>query len=314
MQAAFRVRGQGEAGPCPGRVVGGYTKPPLAKGKFHAVVLGRSYGFPGAHACNTRVTEFPIMKPPPPRADSCTRKTKCVLVVPLGCSEGARGDVYGRWCRHSCWPSATCTSATRRTARSSSGCAPGPTTTGCSSPVTSRRPSPTSAGRSRPSPAASARSSGRPATTSCGPIPRTPSPCAASPATSTSSRCAATWASPPPRTPTRSGTAPAARSPWPRCSCCTTTPSCRPGCTTKEEGLAYAHGTGVVCTDEFLLHPDPYPTREAWCRARVAETERRLAALARRPAHRPRQPLPAGPAPDGRPAVPRVRHVVRHRG
>jgi hypothetical protein len=51
------------------------------------------------------------------------------------------------------------------------------------------------------------------------------------------------------------------------------------GCTTKDEGLAYAHGTGVVCNDEYLLHPDPYPTREAWCAARVAENERRLAAL-----------------------------------
>jgi len=51
------------------------------------------------------------------------------------------------------------------------------------------------------------------------------------------------------------------------------------GCTTKAQGLRYAHGTGIVCTDEYLLHPDPYPSREAWCRARVAETERRLAAL-----------------------------------
>lgn len=50
-----------------------------------------------------------------------------------------------------------------------------------------------------------------------------------------------------------------------------------PGHITKEQGLAYAHSTGVVCTDEFLLHPDPYPSREAWCRARVAETGRRLA-------------------------------------
>ncbi|GGX95707.1 metallophosphoesterase family protein [Streptomyces minutiscleroticus] len=51
------------------------------------------------------------------------------------------------------------------------------------------------------------------------------------------------------------------------------------GCATKEEGLAYAHGTGVVCTDEHLLHPDPYPSREDWCAARVAETARRLDAL-----------------------------------
>jgi predicted phosphodiesterase len=51
-----------------------------------------------------------------------------------------------------------------------------------------------------------------------------------------------------------------------------------PGTRTKEEGLAYAHSTGIVCNDEFLLHPDPYPTRDAWSRARVASTEQRLAA------------------------------------
>ncbi|MCX5267667.1 metallophosphoesterase [Streptomyces sp. NBC_00199] len=51
------------------------------------------------------------------------------------------------------------------------------------------------------------------------------------------------------------------------------------GCTTKEEGLAYAEGTGIVCNDEYLLYPDPYPSREAWCRARVSETGRRLAAI-----------------------------------
>jgi 3',5'-cyclic AMP phosphodiesterase CpdA len=51
-----------------------------------------------------------------------------------------------------------------------------------------------------------------------------------------------------------------------------------PGTRTKEESLRYAHETGVVCTDEMLLHPDPYPSREAWCRARVDRTERRLEA------------------------------------
>ncbi|WP_186781671.1 metallophosphoesterase [Streptomyces sp. CBG9] len=48
------------------------------------------------------------------------------------------------------------------------------------------------------------------------------------------------------------------------------------GTHTKEQALAYAHETGVVCTDEFLLHPDPYPGRDDWCRARVALTARRL--------------------------------------
>jgi 3',5'-cyclic AMP phosphodiesterase CpdA len=47
---------------------------------------------------------------------------------------------------------------------------------------------------------------------------------------------------------------------------------------TKAEALAYAYRTGVVCTDEEMLHPDPYQTREAWCWARIEETERRLAA------------------------------------
>jgi 3',5'-cyclic AMP phosphodiesterase CpdA len=52
-----------------------------------------------------------------------------------------------------------------------------------------------------------------------------------------------------------------------------------PGAATSAEGLALAYKTGVVCTDEVLLHPDPYPKREDWCRARVEVTERRLAAL-----------------------------------
>jgi 3',5'-cyclic AMP phosphodiesterase CpdA len=50
------------------------------------------------------------------------------------------------------------------------------------------------------------------------------------------------------------------------------------GTSTREEALALAYSTGVVCTDERLLHPDPYPTRQDWCHARLAETERRLAA------------------------------------
>ncbi|GAA0668180.1 metallophosphoesterase [Kitasatospora atroaurantiaca] len=50
-----------------------------------------------------------------------------------------------------------------------------------------------------------------------------------------------------------------------------------PGTASKEEGLAYAQRTGVVCADEFMLHPDPYPSREAWCAARVELTARRLA-------------------------------------
>lgn len=52
-----------------------------------------------------------------------------------------------------------------------------------------------------------------------------------------------------------------------------------PGTRTKEESLRKAYDAGVVCTDEMLLHPDPYPNRESWCWDRVARTEVRLAAV-----------------------------------
>jgi 3',5'-cyclic AMP phosphodiesterase CpdA len=51
------------------------------------------------------------------------------------------------------------------------------------------------------------------------------------------------------------------------------------GTATKEEALALAYETGVVCSDEAVLYPDPYPGRDAWCHARVESTERRLARL-----------------------------------
>ncbi|GAA2401566.1 metallophosphoesterase [Actinomadura vinacea] len=51
------------------------------------------------------------------------------------------------------------------------------------------------------------------------------------------------------------------------------------GASTKEEALKIAYDAGVVCTDEVLLHPDPYPSRDAWCDARIAYTEGRMAEL-----------------------------------
>jgi predicted phosphodiesterase len=47
---------------------------------------------------------------------------------------------------------------------------------------------------------------------------------------------------------------------------------------TKKQSLARAYEAGVVCFDEYLLHSDPFPTRDAWCEARLKESERRLAA------------------------------------
>jgi predicted phosphodiesterase len=44
--------------------------------------------------------------------------------------------------------------------------------------------------------------------------------------------------------------------------------------------IAWAAAGGIRPTDERLLFSDPYPTKEAWCHARVALTEARLAAVA----------------------------------
>lgn len=49
-----------------------------------------------------------------------------------------------------------------------------------------------------------------------------------------------------------------------------------PGTTTREESLAAARAAGIVCTDEYFLHPDPYESRAAWCHARVSATRHRL--------------------------------------
>lgn len=51
------------------------------------------------------------------------------------------------------------------------------------------------------------------------------------------------------------------------------------GTSNKEESLARAYAAGVVATDEALLYPDPFPSIEDWCSARLAQTERRLADL-----------------------------------
>lgn len=55
--------------------------------------------------------------------------------------------------------------------------------------------------------------------------------------------------------------------------------SFRPAEIAADEAVAWAAETNVVCSDEFLLHPDPYDSRAAWCAARCAYTEQRLAAL-----------------------------------
>lgn len=51
------------------------------------------------------------------------------------------------------------------------------------------------------------------------------------------------------------------------------------GTTTKAESVALAYETGIVCSDEAVLHADPYPSREDWCHARLKVTEQRLAGI-----------------------------------
>jgi 3',5'-cyclic AMP phosphodiesterase CpdA len=43
-----------------------------------------------------------------------------------------------------------------------------------------------------------------------------------------------------------------------------------------EEAVEWAAKVGVVASDEFLLHTDPFATFADWCRSRVQETESRL--------------------------------------
>lgn len=49
------------------------------------------------------------------------------------------------------------------------------------------------------------------------------------------------------------------------------------GASNQREALERAYRAGVVCTDEFLLHPDPFPSVQAWCAARLTYTRHRLA-------------------------------------
>jgi 3',5'-cyclic AMP phosphodiesterase CpdA len=46
--------------------------------------------------------------------------------------------------------------------------------------------------------------------------------------------------------------------------------------------VAWAAEEGLRCADEDVLHPDPFPSRAAWCAARCDDAERRLEEAARR--------------------------------
>ena len=51
-----------------------------------------------------------------------------------------------------------------------------------------------------------------------------------------------------------------------------------PGGLSPAQAVRWAAEQGIRATDEVYLHPDPYPTREAWCAQRVEATAARLEA------------------------------------
>lgn len=55
--------------------------------------------------------------------------------------------------------------------------------------------------------------------------------------------------------------------------------SFRPDYIAEADALAWAEEMNTVCADEVVLHPDPYPSRAAWCAARCRYTEERLSAV-----------------------------------
>lgn len=59
--------------------------------------------------------------------------------------------------------------------------------------------------------------------------------------------------------------------------------SFRPAGVAERDAVAWAMESGILCSDEELLDPAPYASRPAWCRARLAETEARLAAIEEHP-------------------------------
>ncbi|MGE5340331.1 MAG: metallophosphoesterase family protein [Candidatus Omnitrophota bacterium] len=54
--------------------------------------------------------------------------------------------------------------------------------------------------------------------------------------------------------------------------------SFRPADISQDRAVEWAAESGVLCTDEELLHPSPYASRIAWCQERIRFTEERLKA------------------------------------
>lgn len=55
--------------------------------------------------------------------------------------------------------------------------------------------------------------------------------------------------------------------------------SFRPDDVPHAHAIDWAAESGILCADENYLHPDPFPSREAWCDARLEVTAARLNAI-----------------------------------
>ena len=53
--------------------------------------------------------------------------------------------------------------------------------------------------------------------------------------------------------------------------------SFRPPHVGRDEVVGWAREAAAVCSDEWVLHPEPFPDRDSWCAARCADTAARLA-------------------------------------
>ncbi|KIW24517.1 uncharacterized protein PV07_10228 [Cladophialophora immunda] len=58
--------------------------------------------------------------------------------------------------------------------------------------------------------------------------------------------------------------------------------SFRPDDVSREDALEWAMEENIVATDEALLHPDPYESRDQWCQDLVSKAEERLEATSQR--------------------------------
>lgn len=58
--------------------------------------------------------------------------------------------------------------------------------------------------------------------------------------------------------------------------------SFRPDEIPQDQAIQWAAEDNLLCSDEVLLHPDPHPSKQAWCAARCDLTEARLIEAAQR--------------------------------